>query len=340
VIVEIPEWPSAVREALQELDGVVQGPQTQRLWTTLQRVAKQDLPLVVEGESGTGKEIVASALHRMSGRQGRFVAVNCAAQAEGLFEATFFGHVKGAFTGAAHASDGLFAEADKGTLFLDEVIELTATQQAKILRAVEEGAVMPVGATRQRPVDVRIVCAAQRSLGLLADEGKFRPDLYARLSGLTVRLTPLRERREEILRLFNHALAKTGGKQPTLSASFVEGLCTHGFRLNVRELVAAARRCHALYPDLTELGGRHLSALLDEHAPANPSDPNREPAEGESAPAAVLSPKAARARHSRQLLEQLNQSLAACGGNLSEAARKIGLSRHQANRLLQAAKQD
>lgn len=336
VIVELVEPVPDTSAPLREIHGAVVGPQSQRLWSTLERVAAQNLPIVIEGESGTGKEVVASALHRMSGRPGSFVPVNCAAQPEGLFEATFFGHVKGSFTGATQSGEGYFVAADTGTLFLDEVIELTAPQQAKILRAVEEGAVVPVGATRSRQVDVRIVCAAQRPLGLLSDEGKFRADLYARLSGLTLKLLPLRDRREEIPRLFKRALSNFGDTAPALSASFVEGLCTHSFRLNVRELVATARRCRALYSDLPELTARHLTTLLDEHAPA--ADPGREPAVNESVRPSVPSPKAVKDRRSRDLLDQLNQALEECSGNLSEAARKVGMSRHQANRLLQAAK--
>lgn len=364
-VVRIGDWIGVVLEGVPPeslvappfetlTDGVLIGPRSRAMWQTLAQMAQRPLAVVIEGESGTGKEVVASAIHRLSGRKGRFVPVNCAAQPDGLFEAQFLGHTKGAFTGAHQAAEGYFAAADHGTLFLDELAELTLGQQAKVLRVVEEAKVTPVGSTQARDVNVRIVSAAQRSLSLAADEGRFRGDLHARLGGVTLRLLPLRERREEIPRLFRAALERELGHLPQLSAGFVERLCLQPWRLNVRELLGGARRCAALYPNVPELSTPHLAAVLDLGVDGNDSRAGSEPkspvsarsAEGTPAPprthdsgtyAAVGSrTRAWLARH-KEDLENLRRALQETRGNLSQAARQIGISRHQAQRLVQAA---
>jgi two-component system response regulator FlrC len=321
--------------------GIVCGPRSRSLWQTLERLAPGDLPIVIEGESGTGKEVVAQAIHRLSRRTGRYVPVNCAAQPEGLFEASFFGHGKGAFTGANHSSEGFFVAASGGTLFLDEIVELAQTQQAKVLRAVEERQVTPVGATRARGVDVRIISAAQRPLALVADEGMFRADLLARLSGFTIRLLPLRERREEIPRLFRRAMTAQHGLDPKLSAGFVERICASPWRLNVRELVSTARRCTTLYPDVAELSSRHLAALLESGPALDQAKPPRVASGAVAGVESVLGSRTAAwlERH-RTTLATLNQALEDCRGNLSKAAKQTGISRQRAQRLLQAAERE
>ncbi len=272
-VVRIGDWVGVIVESVENdastgspfevrPDGVVVGPRTRELWRTIERLAVGDLCVVIEGETGTGKEVVAAALHRASGRRGRFVAVNCAALPPDLFEASLFGHTRGAFTGAIRASDGYFVSADRGTLFLDELVELSLAQQAKILRAVEERRVTPLGAVQAREVDVRIVSAAQRPLALLVGEGCFRSDLMARLNGFTVQLLPLRGRREEIVRLFRHAMESGGDHVSRLSAGAAERLCTHPWHQNVRELFVVARRCRVLHPETSELSARHVDVLL------------------------------------------------------------------------------
>src|SRR6185369_9692805 len=161
-----------------------------------------DLPIVVQGETGTGKEGMARAIHGWSGRKGPFVPVNCAALPAELAEAELFGYRKGAFTGAGAASAGLFRAAQGGTIFLDEVLDLPAALQPKLLRVLEERRVRALGETRDVPVDVRVVAATQEPLAAAVAERRFRADLHARLDGLTVVLPPLRERREDIAPLF------------------------------------------------------------------------------------------------------------------------------------------
>jgi hypothetical protein len=176
--------------------------------------------VIVEGETGTGKEGMARALHRWSGRRGRFVAVNCAALPANLAEAELFGYRRGAFTGAETASLGLFREADAGTLFLDEILDLPLGLQAKLLRVLEERQVRGLGEARDVPIDVRVIAATQEPLGNAVKTGRFRADLYARLDGLTVVLPPLRDRREDIAPLFLEFLRQyIGGRMPEIEGS-------------------------------------------------------------------------------------------------------------------------
>ncbi|HEX2733699.1 MAG TPA: sigma 54-interacting transcriptional regulator [Polyangiaceae bacterium] len=349
-VLRIGDWVGIVIEGLDDgaftgdpfattREGIVVGPRSRGLWETLARVATQPLPIVIEGETGTGKEVIARAIHEHSGRSGRFVPVNCAAQPEGLFESTFFGHTAGAFTGAARAADGLFVAAHGGTLFLDELIELNPAQQAKALRAVEERKVTPVGSTHARAVDVRLVSAAQRGLSLVVDEGRFRADLYARLNGLTLRLQPLRSRREEILPLFVQAMKQEGASAPNLAAGFVEQLCTHPFHLNVRELMVAAKRCNALHGAAPVLTREHLASVLDRSTGVslNPATPDSDEPEAFDAEAALGKRSAAWLQRNQAKLGRLEKALDESDQNLSEAARKVGISRHQAQRLIQAA---
>jgi hypothetical protein len=164
----------------------------------LARIGASDVSVIVHGESGTGKELVARGVHQLSGRTGTFVAVNCGALPAALVEGEIFGHKKGAFSGAIEDRPGLVRAAHRGTLFLDEIGDLPLSAQPAFLRVLQEREVVPVGATQSSRVDVRFVCATHRNLEVLVAEGKFRADLLARLSGFTLDLPPLRDRREEI----------------------------------------------------------------------------------------------------------------------------------------------
>lgn len=202
-------------------------------------VAPQPIPVLILGESGTGKELVAEQIHRKSGRKGAFVPLNCAAIAPELAESELFGHVKGAFTGAGDRSEGLFFAADKGTLFLDEIGELPLGLQPKLLRALARGEVRPVGSTETKRADVRIVAATHRDLVEAAQKTEFRGDLLARLSGWTIKIPPLRERKLDILPLANLFLKK----RTEISPDAAEALLLHNYPFNVRELeqtIAAA----------------------------------------------------------------------------------------------------
>lgn len=202
-----------------------------QLRASIAQAARSVRPVLLLGATGTGKEVAASALHALSSRRGPLVAVNCAAVPETLADGMFFGVQRGAFTGAVPGV-GLFGEADQGTLFLDEVGDLPAALQPKLLRAIERREVLPVGGTRPVPCDVHLVAAASRDLEAVAARGEFREELFARLAGSVVRLPLLRERREDILLLARHLAG--GVFQPT--ARLVSALLLHGWPLNVRQL--------------------------------------------------------------------------------------------------------
>jgi DNA-binding NtrC family response regulator len=221
----------------------------------LHRLAPTKATVLLLGETGTGKEIAARALHDGSGRKGAFVDVNCAAVPTELGESLFFGTLRGAFTGASLASPGYFREADRGTLFLDEVGELPLALQAKLLRALETRTITPVGGARAEPVDVRVVAATNRDLLAEVSQGRFREDLYARLEDEVVRLPPLRHRREDIMPLFLCG-AGPGKLQAGLRAELVEALLHHDYPRNVRELMKLAQhfgRAGAAHELLTRL---------------------------------------------------------------------------------------
>jgi transcriptional regulator of acetoin/glycerol metabolism len=293
----------------------------------LERAAPSDLPIILEGETGTGKELAARALHGWSGRSGALVAVNCAALPEGLAEGELFGYRRGAFTGADRASPGFFRSAEGGTLFLDEVADLPAALQAKLLRALEQREVQPLGETRPVPVDVRVVVASQQPLADVAREGRFRPDLLARLDGLTVKLPPLRRRREDVPPLFSRLLATFGqGRAPAVEADVVERLCLHDWPFNVRELVLLVRRLLTLHGNEPTLTALHLPERIGAAAPA-PSSP------AVAGPASVA--PAAPAPSEPLELPALVVALRAAGGNVARAAAMLGITRQRAYRLME-----
>jgi len=210
----------------------------QRLRREIAQVAPTVVPVLVLGETGVGKELVAREIHRLSQRAGELVSVNCAAIPASLAEAELFGHLSGAFTGASQSRDGLMAAAHRGTLFLDEIGELPVEVQPKLLRALAEGEVRPVGGSAVRRVDARIVSATRRPLVEDARSESFRADLYARLAGWRLEVPPLRERKEDILPLAVHFLANAGFPSG-LSTHAAEALLLHGYPFNVRELERA-----------------------------------------------------------------------------------------------------
>ncbi|NLH16213.1 MAG: sigma-54-dependent Fis family transcriptional regulator [Phycisphaerae bacterium] len=185
-------------------------PAMKRIFHVLRRVAPTTLSVLIEGESGTGKELTARAIHDNSPRHDKpFRPINCAGLTESLLESELFGHVKGAFTGAATDRKGLFEVADKGTLFLDEIGDMPLSMQAKLLRVLEDGLVFPVGSTKPIVVDVRVISATNHDLAKLVEEKKFRQDLYFRIRGVSITLPPLRHRLEDIPELFGYFLNQT-----------------------------------------------------------------------------------------------------------------------------------
>jgi DNA-binding NtrC family response regulator/CHASE2 domain-containing sensor protein len=239
-----------LRRQCAELGIVARDPAVLALFRDLQKAARSSLSILIAGEPGTGKELFARAAHRLGPRaSGPFVAVNMAAVSPELFESELFGHVRGSFTGAVAERQGYFEQANGGTIFLDEIGELRADHQGKLLRVLQERTFHRVGATRPTTVDVRVVSASNRDLGRGTAEGWFREDLYFRLRGLVLRLPPLRERPGDVAALAERFLAEAAteaGRRVTLSQAALSALERHPWPGNIRELQQCLRRAVAL----------------------------------------------------------------------------------------------
>jgi DNA-binding NtrC family response regulator len=319
--------PSDVPDAtVPSLLGVA--PVIRQLRADIAQVAKHDVTVMVLGESGSGKEVVARALHQLSGRSGPFVPVNCAAIPEQLAESQLFGHMAGAFTGARADHEGFFRAGHGGTVFLDEIGDLPLVLQPKLLRALEQRTVTPVGATRAQPFDARIVVATHRDLEVNVREESFRGDLYARLAQFELGVPALRERREDVLLLLMHAL----DNGPIMEPDLVEALLEFDWPYNVRELFAVAselkvrgERAGSLSLDMVE----HRLAVGAERAERSGSGSRRRTtSSGERASTTSASGEKA-APPTREEFERL---VAECKGNVRAIARATGRSRMQVYR--------
>lgn len=291
------------------------------------RYAVSEAPLFISGESGTGKEMLAQGIHNASRRRyGPFVAVSCAAIPENLLESELFGYQEGAFTGAKKSGKpGLLELADTGTLFLDEVAELSLLIQAKLLRVLEEQAFMRVGGDRVIRTDVRIICAANRDLAPMVNSGEFRLDLYYRLSALYLRLPPMRERFSDIALLAEHAVREVCRRLdrpvPLLAPDTLEELRRHPFPGNVRELFGIFERVLAATDDAV-IDAAGVRAHLDTHIVLAGEESPRALARGQERPAGIF-PFPARAEDQTAVLRH---ALHRARGNKSEAARLLGIS--------------
>ncbi len=227
-------------------------PSMQAVREQILRIADSDAAVAIVGESGSGKELAARDLHSHSRRSAHaFIAVNCGAIPEALMESEFFGHKRGAFTGAHEERGGFFQAAHRGTLFLDEVAELPPSMQVKLLRALQERSVRKLGGQHEEPVDVRVVSATNRDLAEAVRHGEFRQDLYYRLQVIELRLPPLRERRADLPQLCDALLSRlAGARHPRLSAGALRRLAAHDFPGNVRELENILERALALVADV------------------------------------------------------------------------------------------
>jgi len=283
--------------------------------------APTDASVLIEGETGTGKELVAKAVHALSRRaRAPFVTVNCAALPDTLVESELFGHARGAFTGADRARDGRFRQAHGGTLFLDEIGEMPLPLQPKLLRAIQEGEVQPLGSDEAEAVDVRVIGATNRKLADLVSAGTFRSDLYYRLNVVPVQLPPLRERREDIPLLASHFLR---GADRRLTPEALAALERYSWPGNVREMENLIARLLVLKPagdiDASDLPEAVRGAQRDAVRPAAPV----------AAAVASLPPEGGdlytilRELEDRLIAEALERS----GGNKNQAARSLGLNR-------------
>jgi two-component system response regulator HydG len=289
------------------------------------RVAQSDASVLITGETGCGKELVARAIHRHGPRKsGPFVAVNCAALPETLLESELFGHVRGAFTDAREAREGLIAHARGGTLFLDEIADMPASLQPKLLRALQDRCVRPLGASAEVPIDIRIVAATHQDLDAAIEEGRFREDLLFRIDVLRVEVPPLRARGNDVLLLaqeFIRALAKRTGKPVLgLSRGAAEKLLAYSWPGNVRELQNCIERAIALTRH-EEILIEDLPARIGEHTRRDVLVVGDDPSE--------LAPLAAvEERYIARVLEST-------GGNKARAARILGLDRKTLYRKLE-----
>jgi transcriptional regulator of acetoin/glycerol metabolism len=313
-----PQRADDERDWVEPIPSLFLGPGLHDQLEELRRFAATPLPVVLVGETGTGKDCLARATHVLSGRRGALQAVNCAALPSGLAEAELFGHKRGAFTGAVDASLGHLRAAHEGTLFLDEFGELPLLVQAKLLRALQDGSIQPLGETRSSQVDVRVIVACQEPLEALVSTGRLRADLAERLNGLALTLPPLRKRRVDIGLLFGHFLrSHSGGREPAVESRLLEKVLLRDWPGNVRELELCVKKLLLVHGHEQTLKSELLPDSL--HVVQSPGLEAR-PAESRD----------------EQDLKQLELELERSGGNLARAATKTGISRQRAYRLLKA----
>jgi two-component system, NtrC family, response regulator AtoC len=337
VTVELP----GRRRASTRTDAVIVDAAMARIYELAGRIARSDLTVLLLGESGVGKDVLARFIHKQSARdRHELLSLNCGAVPEHLLEAELFGFEKGAFTGAAKTTPGLLESADKGTVFLDEVGELSPAFQVKLLRVLETGRLMRVGGREPITIDVRYIAATNRDLSAEITAGRFREDLYYRLNGITLTIPPLRERRNEILSLADTFLAQEGkqhNKTFELSAEVAARLESYPWPGNVRQLRAVIRRAAVLCQE--ELVTLQHIQLSDPGPPLSDARPSRErmrpgpteppafPADRPTVPSMHATPEDLREQAERLEKQRILDTLDAVGGNQTRAAEMLGLTR-------------
>ncbi len=299
-------------------EGIIAGSEAmRRILDTVRTVAAAKIPVLVTGESGTGKELIARAVHDHSPRtKKRYVAFNCAGQSESLLEDELFGHVRGAFTGAEKERDGVFEYADNGTLFLDEIGDMPPAMQAKLLRVLESGEVVRLGANAPKNVDVRLVSATNKDLEAAVKDGSFREDLYFRIKGAHVHLPPLRERRDDVPRIVRHAVARFAGEMnasiPDVSDAAMMRLTSYHWPGNVRQLLSVVQNM------VVTAIGRAENTLDVAHIPADITSadvPDEAPGAGTLAGASL-----------EQIEKRaIRETLRLTAGNREKAAKMLGI---------------
>jgi two-component system, NtrC family, response regulator HydG len=329
---DLIEQNRALKKQLEDLRAKGQmiggSPAFRRMLTLVEQVADSSATVLIAGESGSGKELVARTIHERSARRnGPFVAVNCAALPETLLESELFGYEKGAFTGAAGRKEGRFELANSGTLFLDEVADLSLVTQPKILRVLQEGEFERLGGTRLLQVDVRIVAATNQDLAEMVKDKRFREDLYYRLNVITIRVPPLRERHEDIRLLAQYYLriygAKNGRKLEGFSSEAIERLESYAWPGNVRELENLIERCVIL---------ARKDRIDAEDLPEEVMGVKRPPRD------AILELVGTPLAEIEQRL--LDETLRITGGNKTQAAKLLGIDVRTVARKLERREED
>ena len=268
---------TALEERFTFSNIIGKSPKMQEIFSIVQRIARTNSTVLISGESGTGKELIARAIHYNSGRRGKFVSINCGALPETLLESELFGHERGAFTGAIREKRGLFHEADRGTIFLDEIGETSTAMQIKLLRVLQDRVVRRVGSNVETPVEVRVIAATNRDLVDSIQKGTFREDLFYRINVIPITLPPLRQRREDIPLLVDHFIDKfctnLGVPKKRISADAMRAIEKYHWPGNVRELENVIERMIALemsevlttksLPDHILLGGAMPDVTFD-----------------------------------------------------------------------------
>ncbi len=309
----VPKPTRLTHSSRHELVG--ESPSIRQVKALIERIAASSATVLIQGETGTGKELVARLLHHNSGRNGNFVPVNCGAIAPELLESELFGHTRGAFTNAHQGRDGLFVSARRGTVFLDEISEMPFDMEVKLLRAIEESAIRPVGADREVSIDCRIVASTQHELTTRIKMGQFREDLYYRLNVIHIDLPSLRSRREDIPALVNHFITSLSAELAVppvpVSQRTLDALQAYHWPGNVRELKNVLERT-LLLGISPEESLQLLTEISLEDGSSYPLDWTLEQV---------------KQHHMTQVLE-------ASGGNKSEAARRLGISRKTLERKL------
>jgi two-component system response regulator HydG len=322
---EVKRLRTAVREQQQLGDMIGTSAPMQKVYDLIARVAETEATVLVTGESGTGKELVAKAIHASSRHaQGPFVAINCAAMPEPLLESELFGHVKGAFTDARQARQGLFLKASGGTLFLDEIGDMPIGMQAKLLRVLQERVVRPVGGDKEAPFDTRIIAATNRDLDTEVAEKRFREDLFYRINVVRIHVPPLRARASDVLVLAQHFIERFAAVHRTsvrgLAGAAAERLMAYAWPGNVRELQNCIERAVAL-ARYEVLGVDDLPEKLRDHRPTRVIVESEDPSE-------LLPMEEVERRYVLRVLQ-------AVGGNKTLAAGVLGFDRRTLYRKLE-----
>jgi two-component system, NtrC family, response regulator AtoC len=303
----VPRAVSAVRSQTGASRITIEDPTLAESAQLVTSIAKSPINVLITGETGAGKEVLARALHRLSGRSGPLLAINCAALSPQLLESELFGHEKGAFTGAVAAKPGLLESAAAGSVLLDEIGELQLDLQAKLLRAIETREVTRVGAVRAQPIDIRFVAATHRDLAAASNSGAFRRDLFYRLAGITLAVPPLRERRERVAMIACDLVRAAGRADDTLTPDARATLLAHTWPGNVRELRNVIDRALLLAGD---------GPIAPEHIMFDTAEPAPPPSMSTDLDGDAIAER-----------DRIVAALDQCAGNQTHAAKKLGMSR-------------